>query len=244
MQVNQFRLTQRLGKGAFGTVYRAHGDGRTVAVKVLRRSLLKRHRVGMTNSALDQLMREIAVMKKVHHPNCVELHEVIDDPSTDEVCAHTPPHRLHAVCASPAVATRAEWGHLHPSPPLSWHAPTLVMPPPQVFLMMEYIHGGTVQRLCDTHGALPEVFARIVVREVACGLHYLHGQGIVHRDIKPENMLVLPPPPSDWLHGLATSLGDKLTQWLEPLTGVSRLEQMSSALMNFHYVIDEFPLCN
>lgn len=73
VQVNQYHLTRQLGKGAFGTVYRARGDGRTLAVKVLRRSLLRRHRVGRTNSALDQLMKEIAVMKKVHHPNCVEL---------------------------------------------------------------------------------------------------------------------------------------------------------------------------
>jgi len=29
--------------------------------------------------ALDDVKREIAVMKKLNHKNCVNLHEVIDD---------------------------------------------------------------------------------------------------------------------------------------------------------------------
>ena len=54
LTINQYTLRERIGQGAFGVVFRATGDGRTVAVKVLRRSLLKRHRVGRTNSALLQ----------------------------------------------------------------------------------------------------------------------------------------------------------------------------------------------
>lgn len=84
---NDYELGERLGKGAFGVVYKSQtpDDGTTVAVKVMKRSLLKRKGMGAKSSALDALLREIAVMRKVKHPNCVELVDVLDDPNTDEV---------------------------------------------------------------------------------------------------------------------------------------------------------------
>lgn len=69
-RMNQYDLIAVLGSGSFGTVYKAMAEGGdTVAVKVLRRSLLRRQRVGRTGNALDSLMREIAVMKKLKHRN-------------------------------------------------------------------------------------------------------------------------------------------------------------------------------
>ena len=87
MEVNEYRMEELLGAGSFGRVYRATktDTGETVAVKVLRRSVLKRQRVGRFGSALDTLLREIAVMKKINHPNCVRLYEVIDSPAVDMV---------------------------------------------------------------------------------------------------------------------------------------------------------------
>ena len=147
LEVNQYKLEEQLGKGSFGTVYRARHDGRVLAIKVMRRSLLRRHRVGRKSSAIDQLMCEIAVMKKVENEHCVQLFEIIDDPGADEV-----------------------------------------------FLVMEYVGGGNVQTLVNTHGPLSEEASRVVIRDVCKGLRYLHSQGIVHRDIKPENMLIVVPP--------------------------------------------------
>jgi len=90
--VNQYNVEGVLGVGAFGVVYKATNTledasplEQTVAVKVLRRSILKRQRVGRTGSAFDSVAREIAVMKKIDHPNCVRLFEVIDDPAQDEL---------------------------------------------------------------------------------------------------------------------------------------------------------------
>ena len=89
-KVNQYNLHTMLGQGAYGQVYQATDDkGETVAVKVINKSLLKRRRMGVGGggggSALDTIAKEIAVMKKVNHPHCVQLFEVIDDPKTERI---------------------------------------------------------------------------------------------------------------------------------------------------------------
>lgn len=38
---------------------------------------------------------------------------------------------------------------------------------------------------------LEDLHARIISRQVAIAVHYLHSQGIAHRDLKPENILVM-----------------------------------------------------
>ena len=37
----------------------------------------------MVKDALQDVMREIAIMKKLDHQNVIKLHEVIDDPEKD-----------------------------------------------------------------------------------------------------------------------------------------------------------------
>lgn len=36
-------------------------------------------------TALDTVKREIAVMKKINHPNLIKLHEVIENPDNDKI---------------------------------------------------------------------------------------------------------------------------------------------------------------
>ena len=40
------------------------------------------------------------------------------------------------------------------------------------------------------HDFVKEFDSRIITRQIAHGLHYLHEKGIVHRDLKPENVLL------------------------------------------------------
>ncbi|KAI0226283.1 ATP binding [Massospora cicadina] len=57
-------------------------------------------------------------------------------------------------------------------------------------ILMEYVPGGSIAALLSTFGPLEETLIRSFVRQILCGLAFLHGRGIIHRDIKGANILV------------------------------------------------------
>ncbi len=60
----------------------------------------------------------------------------------------------------------------------------------QLFIVSEYVPGGTARERLDTGGPLPVREALEIALQVARGLDAAHGQGIIHRDLKPENILI------------------------------------------------------
>jgi serine/threonine protein kinase len=61
------------------------------------------------------------------------------------------------------------------------------------YLVMEYVHGITLQQLITDRGPLPIAHACEYVRQVAQGLQHASDQGLVHRDIKPSNLMIMRP---------------------------------------------------
>ena len=58
------------------------------------------------------------------------------------------------------------------------------------FFVMDLIDGQDLAQCVKEHGPLPVKEALDYVLQVAKGLEYAHGQGVVHRDIKPSNLIV------------------------------------------------------
>ncbi|HLY26673.1 MAG TPA: FHA domain-containing serine/threonine-protein kinase [Aggregatilineales bacterium] len=64
----------------------------------------------------------------------------------------------------------------------------------RLFLVMEYIEGGTLRQRLNEHLRerkfldLREIVS--ITRQVAQALHYAHEHGIIHRDVKPDNVLL------------------------------------------------------
>ncbi|XP_062097840.1 CBL-interacting serine/threonine-protein kinase 25-like [Humulus lupulus] len=69
----KYEMGRLLGKGTFAKVYygKEMATGESVAIKVIKKDQVKRE--GM----MDQIQREISVMRMVRHPNVVELREVM-----------------------------------------------------------------------------------------------------------------------------------------------------------------------
>jgi hypothetical protein len=58
-----------------------------------------------------------------------------------------------------------------------------------VYLAMRLIDGEDLARYVRQRGPLPIAEACELARQVAVGLDYLHGEGLVHRDLKPGNLM-------------------------------------------------------
>jgi hypothetical protein len=79
--LNQYKFIKELGRGAFGKVILAknNDDGRNYAVKSQNMKKLKRKFLMLGNNSGAMLRKEIAIMKKIDHPNLLNLIEVIED---------------------------------------------------------------------------------------------------------------------------------------------------------------------
>eukprot|EP00499_Haloplacidia_sp_CaronLabIsolate_P004342 CAMPEP_0196777240 /NCGR_PEP_ID=MMETSP1104-20130614/5106_1 /TAXON_ID=33652 /ORGANISM="Cafeteria sp., Strain Caron Lab Isolate" /LENGTH=592 /DNA_ID=CAMNT_0042147407 /DNA_START=147 /DNA_END=1922 /DNA_ORIENTATION=- len=89
--VHEYRVERFLGQGAYAEVYLCsktdEGGVKQYAAKVFNKSILRKsknwRKVGgkmVFDTALTEVEREIALMKKIRHPRIVKLYEVVDDP--------------------------------------------------------------------------------------------------------------------------------------------------------------------
>jgi len=58
------------------------------------------------------------------------------------------------------------------------------------YFTMELIEGGDLSKMLDSRGRLPLEEAIPLLKQIAVGLDYAHGKGVIHRDVKPANVLL------------------------------------------------------
>lgn len=85
--INQYEIIDEIGRGVHGKVKLARSleTGDYVAIKIIQRFSKKRRLGKVTVSPQDKTKREIAILKKIRHPNVVGLLEVIDDPELKKI---------------------------------------------------------------------------------------------------------------------------------------------------------------
>ena len=185
-----------LGRGATAEVRLARLHGQPVAIKRLRPEYRD------DADAIEELQREAELLREVEHPSIVRLldagtavgdsspplgaerlGEVGDIPdglhsaslvrmSADFHCGLPPPPRLPHPASPPPSRGRRGVSRL----PSARAGP---------FLVLEYLGGGSLQRLVP----LPPANAAELLSGIAAALTALHRRGIVHGDIKPSHLL-------------------------------------------------------
>lgn len=73
-KVGKYVLLKEIGRGGFGTVFKAHkdDDDEIVAIKVIKKSTLK------DSSSVEGIRREISLLTRIQHPNIVKGIEVLN----------------------------------------------------------------------------------------------------------------------------------------------------------------------
>ena len=77
--VNNYILLDLLGTGSYAEVRlcKEKTTDDLFAVKILNKSVMNKRKVGAGSTAMDDVKREIAIMKKLSHPHVLRLYEVM-----------------------------------------------------------------------------------------------------------------------------------------------------------------------
>ena len=162
-----YERLEQIGEGTYGQVYRARckDSGRIVAMKKMRI-----HHGGYWGMPL-QLIREIKILKRLHHPRLLSMIEVVTSKGVEHLDTDDPPLKSIGdhLADKASDAREAYKGNL--------------------FLVLEYVEHD-LTGLLDVAYQFEEVQIKSVFKQLLEALAFMHEHKYVHRDIKSSNILL------------------------------------------------------
>ena len=180
-----YELGEQIGEGTYGQVYRGvcKDSGQVVALKKMRL-----HHGGYWGMPL-QLVREIKILKRLHHPNLLSLQEVVTSKGVEHLDPDDPPLPKHDPNSSKNKKALSKSSSKAMSETESKQAAAREAYKGNLFLVLEYVtHDLT--GLIDVGYAFAPVQIKCIVRQLLEALAYMHQQKYLHRDIKSSNILL------------------------------------------------------
>jgi serine/threonine protein kinase len=176
-----YERIEQIGEGTYGQVYRAKclDTGRIVALKKIRV-----HHGGYWGMP-PTVIREIKILKKLQHPNLVEMLEVVsskgvqhleqgdnNNNNNDNDEASQPRQSKNSSSTTSNRIVDAREGYKG-----------------NIYLVLEYV-SHDLTGLMDVAYRFTEQQIKCIFQQLLQALQYMHNQKFIHRDIKSSNILI------------------------------------------------------
>ena len=165
--IAHYERIEQIGEGTYGQVYRARckDTDQIVALKKIRV-----HHGGYWGIP-PTVIREIKILKRLRHPNLVQMVEVVSSKGVEHLDEDDEVDEKHKLNKKDRIIDAREGfkGNL--------------------FLVLEYV-SHDLTGLMDVAYRFNEVQVKCIFRQLLEALQYMHENKYIHRDIKSSNILI------------------------------------------------------
>jgi len=172
---NEYKFIQILGQGAYSKVKLVMKDNIKYAMKIIdkkelkKKKLFKQDKDGnmIVSNLLKDALKEIAILKKLDHPNIIKLYEILHNYKKEKIYL---------------IMEYAEYGDI-----VEYNEDNGVF---SINKHISEIYNKNKENGENEIKYYKEEDIRAFCKHIVLGLDYLHKNGIIHHDIKPNNILL------------------------------------------------------
>ena len=177
---NEYKYVKLLGKGSYSKVKLVIKDDIKYAMKIIDKKVLKNKKIFkqdndgnvIVTNLLKDALKEIAILKKLDHPNIIKLYEILHNYQKQKIYL---------------ILEYADYGDIVDYDEES-----------EIFSINKHVKeryaqdklGYNQKNGIDNKIYYEEDDIRHFCKHILLGLDYLHKNGIIHHDIKPNNILL------------------------------------------------------